>query len=113
MTNRGSVRVNKAITAPTISAHLWGLASEELAGGSLDSINCFKWELIQLRSLARKFNSVRSQLHFNDLSSSRLSLFKQFKGNPYIKINPRGKNFLLREEESSFKVYLASVIASA
>lgn len=39
MTNMGKVRVSNAIIVPIISAHLWGLGSEELADGPLESIN--------------------------------------------------------------------------
>jgi hypothetical protein len=39
MTNKGKVRVKKAITVPRISAHIKGLESELLADEPLDAIN--------------------------------------------------------------------------
>ena len=39
MTNKGKVRVRKAISVPRISAHIKGLESEVLADEPLDGIN--------------------------------------------------------------------------
>ncbi len=46
MTNRGKVRVKRAIAVPISSAHLLGWGSEELADGLLDSIKSFNWNLV-------------------------------------------------------------------
>ncbi|NEO29172.1 MAG: hypothetical protein F6K36_01670 [Symploca sp. SIO3C6] len=93
-----------------------------------------------IEKLQRKFNSVGSHIYFNDLSSWRLSLLKQFQGNSLIRdlqiekypmVGEAGKvnwiiyflefsknqsppqNLLLREEELSFAFALAAVITSA
>ncbi len=56
MTYRGKVSVSKAISVPRISAHLWGLGSEEFADGPLDSIKKLKWELGQLKRITMGFS---------------------------------------------------------
>lgn len=50
MTNRGKVRVKRAIAVPINSAHLLGWGSEELADGLLDSIKSFKLEIWSMKS---------------------------------------------------------------
>ena len=67
MTYRGKVSVSKAISVPKISADLWGLGSEELADGPVDSIKKLKLELGQFKDDNNGFYLEPCPLYFNGL----------------------------------------------